>query len=189
VAGGRDDRDEPALVEAARGGDARVFEEILRRHESRVLRVLRLMGVRAQEREDVAQNVFLRLFRGLGGFRPGQPFGSWVYKVTVNAAHDWRAQAARLHRDEAPWDERGPERGRHGLSEDARLALAGRLEAALDLLTERERAAFVLVTLEEMDSEEAGRVLGISAVTVRRHAGLARERLRKALEEKKSPVG
>src|SRR5215510_11281505 len=93
-----DEIDEPALIEAARGGDARAFEALLRRHESRVFRVLRLLGVAPADRDDVAQNVFLRIFRGLNGFRPGQPFSSWVYKIAANAALDWRGQSDRLRR-------------------------------------------------------------------------------------------
>jgi RNA polymerase sigma-70 factor (ECF subfamily) len=178
-----DGLDERALIEAARAGDARAFESLLKRHEARVFRVLRLLGVAAADRDDVAQNVFLRIFRGLDGFRAGQPFSSWVYKISANAALDWRGQSDRLRREEAPWDDAaeeaspGPDVGQ--------LDLARRLEEALELLSERERAVFVLIELEGLDRAEVAQTLGITRITVRRHLGLAKDRLRLLLGEKK----
>ena len=60
-----DDRRDEALVVAAREGDERSFELLLTRHEGRVLRVLRLLGIDENDREDVAQEVFVRVFRHL----------------------------------------------------------------------------------------------------------------------------
>jgi RNA polymerase sigma-70 factor (ECF subfamily) len=181
-----DDEDglgERALIEAARGGDARAFEALLQRHEARVFRVLRLLGVAPADRDDVAQNVFLRIFRGLDGFRTGRPFSSWVYKIAANAALDWRGQSDRLRREEAPWDDAAEEAA--PARDIAQIDLAARLEAALELLSERERAVFVLIEMEGLDRAEVARTLGISGITVRRHLGLAKERLRQLLSEKK----
>lgn len=177
-----DEAQEPSLIEAARGGNARAFEDLLKRHEARVFRVLRLLGVPVSDREDVAQNVFLRIFRGLDGFKAGRPFSSWVYKISANAALDWRGQSDRQRREEAPWDD--------ALDETASAPQAGspdlarRLEAALDTLSDRERAVFVLIEMEGIERADAARALGISRITVRRHLGLAKERLREALTEK-----
>jgi RNA polymerase sigma-70 factor (ECF subfamily) len=180
-----DEADERPLIEAARGGDARAFEDLLRRHEARILRVLRLLGVPAIDRDDVAQNVFLRVFRGLDGFHAGRPFSSWVYKIAVNAAIDWRGQSDRLRREEAPWDETRDEAAAAPAAA-GQLDLARRLETALDTLSERERAVFVLVEMEGVERADAARALGISGITVRRHLGLAKTRLRQSLSEKKS---
>ena len=155
-----------------------------------MLRVLRLLGVPSADRDDVAQNVFLRLFRGLEGFRAGRPFASWVYKISANAALDWRGQSDRLRREEAPWDdaieelETGESTRGAGAATD-RLDLARRLEAALETLTERERAVFVLVEMEGLERDDAAKALGITSITVRRHLGLAKDRLREALTQKK----
>jgi RNA polymerase sigma-70 factor (ECF subfamily) len=173
---------EPSLIEAARGGNARAFEELLGRHEARVFRVLRLLGVPASDREDVAQNVFLRIFRGLEGFRAGRPFSSWVYKISANAALDWRGQSDRLRREEAPWDDSLDETA--AAPETGARDLAVRLEAALETLSDRERAVFVLIEMEGIERSEAARALSLNVITVRRHLGLAKERLRKALSEK-----
>ncbi len=177
-----DEAQEPSLIEAARGGNARAFEDLLKRHEARVFRVLRLLGVPVSDREDVAQNVFLRIFRGLDGLKAGRPFSSWVYKISANAALDWRGQSDRQRREEAPWDDALDETA--PAPQAGSLDLARRLEAALDTLSDRERAVFVLIEMEGLERIDAARVLGISRITVRRHLGLAKERLRAALTEK-----
>jgi len=144
---------------------------------------LRLLGVAASDRDDVAQNVFLRIFRSLDGFRAGRPFSPWVYKIAANAALDWRGQSDRKRREEAPWDEAIEETA--AAPDPAALDLSRRLEAALEALSERERAVFVLVEMEGVERGDAAQALGITRITLRRHLGLAKERLRLELSEKK----
>jgi RNA polymerase sigma-70 factor (ECF subfamily) len=133
----------------------------------------------------VAQEVFLRVFRFLGGFKPGNPFAGWVYRIAVNAVHDYRSRLGRRRRDEAEWmpgledlaaDSSRPER------RDQEIDLRRQLEAALNVLSERERAVFVLRELEGLSTREVARSLGITGVTVRRHLGRARRSLQRALE-------
>lgn len=177
-----------ALVTAALAGDARAFDTLLTRHESSVLRVLRLLGVPPRDREDVAQEVFIKVFRHLKGYQRGRSFGGWLYRVSVNAANDYRAQAARTGRDEAVGTDEMDQHAARGGGPDSG-DVRRRLEAALLQLTERERAVFVLREVEGLDTHEIARALGITGITVRRHLGLARERLRGLLtgSEKKLP--
>jgi RNA polymerase sigma-70 factor (ECF subfamily) len=179
------DPSDEALVEAAREGRVQALEALLDRHQGRVLRILRFLGIPGQDREDVAQEVFVRVFKHLKGFRRGQPFGPWLYRVAVNAAHDYRGRVGRRSRDEAPWtdgeawEDPGP-----GPEDEARLReLRRELDGALEGLTERERAIFVLREIEGLESREVARTLGITTITVRRHLSRARRRLREALSE------
>lgn len=178
------EKSDAALVEAALAGDARSFETLLLRYESRVLRVLRLLGVPDQDRADVAQETFLRVFRHLGGFHPKRPFGAWIYRVTVNSAQDYRQSSNRLRRGETSLTDQAssiadprddPETAARREGE------ARRLEAALGTLSERERTVFVLKELEGLGTRETAQALGVTSITVRRHLGLARKRLRTAL--------
>jgi len=174
-----------ALVAEARDGKVRAFEALLDRHEARVLRILRLLGIVSQDLEDVAQDVFSRVFRHLSAYRPGRSFEAWLYRVTTNAAHDHRSRLGRRNQREVPWAE-GLDPAESG--QDAGEAVEGQeirqaLERALAMLSDRERAVFVLRELEEMETAEVARVLGISAITVRRHLSLARRRLRTILIE------
>jgi RNA polymerase sigma-70 factor (ECF subfamily) len=163
------------LVRAAAGGEERAFEVLLSRHEATVLRVLRLLGVNAADREDVAQEVFLRVFRYLGAFRPGRPFSGWIYRITVNASHDYHNRLGRRRRDEAEWREDLAETAaQSGSPGERELDLRRRLLAGLE---ERERAVFVLCELEGLETREVARALGITRITVRRHLGRARRSL------------
>ena len=183
----RSDQDptDEALAQAAIDGQVRALETLLDRHQGRVLRILRFLGIPGQDREDVAQEIFVRIFRHLKGFRAGGDFGAWLYRLTVNGAHDYRSRAGRLVRGEAPWlegDERedprpGPEESAHG--RDLRMALG----QALGSLGERERTIFVLREIEQLSSREVARALGITTITVRRHLSRARRHLRELLGE------
>ena len=177
--------DEPSddvLVAAALEGNARAFETLVERHAPRVSRVLRLLGVPAADREDVAQDTFLRVFRHLRGYRTGRSFSAWIYRVAVNASHDWRERTRRISADEVPWDD-DQGRGVPVAVEPDRAELSRRLEQALAQLSERERAVIVLKEFEELDTTEVAKALGITSITVRRHLGRARDRLRRLLEE------
>jgi RNA polymerase sigma-70 factor (ECF subfamily) len=183
------------LVVRARDGEVRAFERLLDRHQGRVLRVLRLVGVGLDDREDVAQEVFIRVFRHLDGFRRGHSFTAWLYRVTVNAAHDHRTRSGRHARGEVRLEAVGDAADPRA---DAAAGARGReareaLEAALQTLSERERVVFVLREVEGLSSAEVARSLRITAITVRRHLGLARRRLRRTLqadsaEKKPAPI-
>jgi RNA polymerase sigma-70 factor (ECF subfamily) len=189
--GGAGERDDE-LVVAARRGEGQAFESLLDRHQGKVLRVLRLLGVRPEDREDVAQEVFVRVFRHLEGFRTGESFSAWIYRIDVNASHDHRRQIARRresslapeHSEQVTDSGTGPEEAA------SRIDRRRRLEEALGALSERERAVFVLCEMEGLPTRGVARSLGITSITVRRHLGRARSRLRAELNrmEKKRAV-
>ncbi|HXV77177.1 MAG TPA: RNA polymerase sigma factor [Candidatus Polarisedimenticolaceae bacterium] len=182
-----DDADvDRGLVVRALDGDPRAFEELLERHQARVLRVVRLLGVRPEDREDVAQEVFVRVFRYLNGYRTRHAFAGWIYRVTVNAVHDHRGRDYRRGREEVQWTpnlEDSPLAAQEPRGGDQDLILRRRLEQALGVLSERERAVFVLVELEGLTTADVARSLGITTITVRRHLGRARRSLQKTLRD------
>jgi len=178
------------LVAAAQDGDVRALDALLGRHESRVLRLLRLLGVPAADREDVAQEVFVRVFRHIGGFRRDRGFDGWLYRVAVNATHDYRRRSARLRSRETAWDDASDPHPVEADDPARRLERSdrqARLEGALRRLSERERAVFVLCEMEGQETRVVARALGVASVTVRRHLGRARRRLRLALAETVPP--
>lgn len=177
-----------ALAEAAQGGSVRALEALLDRHEAKVLRVLGFLGVPAQEREDVAQEIFIRVFRHLGSFRRGLPFGGWLYRMTVNAAHDFRRRRERVAREEVAWSAGlDPVDGSAGpAAELERRETRQELRAALLRLSSRERSVFVLREIEGLETVEVARTLGISSITVRRHLGRARRHLERDLRSRRT---
>jgi len=178
------------LVAACRDGDVRAFAGLLARHETSVLRVLRLLGIPSADREDLGQDVFLRAFRYLGSYRPGRSFAGWLYRITLNVSHDWQRQQATRRSGEVPWSPEAERSVDPGPGPDARSDhqdLRNRLEAALGCLSERERAVFVLCEIEALSTLEVARALGITRITVRRHLGLARRRLQSVLAAENAP--
>ena len=170
-----------ALVERILDGDVRAFEVLVERQEPRVFRVLAWMGVPYDDREDLAQEVFLRVFRYLPSFKRTASLDSWIYKIAVHAATDERRR--RIRRPE-------PMGGRELEAEAPAVAASDsglpgrRLLAALGSLTARERAVFVLSELEGIEVKRIAKILKITRVTVRRHLSLARQRLTAELEKK-----
>lgn len=173
-----------ALVARANDGSRAALESLLLRHEPGVLRLLRLLGVPGPDREDVAQEILIRVFRYLSGFKAGRSFRGWLYSITVNAVHDFKKQSHRRTRVESPWDSDAAERLAvpfdpfEGIDRKER---ESRLEQILAALSERERAVFVLCEMEELETREVARALGITAITVRRHLGRARRHIGRLL--------
>jgi RNA polymerase sigma-70 factor (ECF subfamily) len=181
------ERVDQRLVVAARDGDERALEQLLRRHEAPVLRLVRLLGVSPADREDVGQEIFVRVFRHLDGFKLGRSFRGWLYRITVNAVHDHRHRMTRRASRESPWNERMEDTpdAADGPPELVEAQESRRmLEEALDGLSARERAVFVLVEMQGLERRAAARALGITAITVRRHLSRARASLRRILEKK-----
>jgi RNA polymerase sigma-70 factor, ECF subfamily len=77
---------EPGLIERARGGDAEAFAALVETHSDRVFGALRTFGLAAEEAEEVAQEVFVRAWRGLKGFEGRAQLSTWLYRIAFNEA-------------------------------------------------------------------------------------------------------
>ena len=77
-----------ALVERAKEGDGRAFDRLMVETQERVVGLAwRLLGSHEDAR-DASQEVYLRVYRHLGRFRPGHDFHAWLYRITVNVCRD-----------------------------------------------------------------------------------------------------
>jgi RNA polymerase sigma-70 factor (ECF subfamily) len=170
--------DEAQLLARARGGDERAFGQLVEIHSDRVYRALRRFGLDADEAGDVAQEVFLRAWRGLGRFEERSQLSTWLYRIAFNEAQ------RRLSRRRPPPVATGlegldpiasiPDTPEHG--PDARALdheLAEAVDAALSQLTPDLRAAVILRDLEGLSTEEAAAAAGVrpAAFKSRLHRG------------------
>lgn len=166
------------------------FEEVVREHQEFVFRTLARLTGSGEHVEDLAQEVFLRLYRGLEGFRGDAKLTTWLYRITLNVAQDeWKRrkkeQAATSFDDpEAGWAERI-----EGRSEDAEHMLSRKqtmaaVNAALGELSEVERAALVMFHQEECTYEQIAVTLKLPVNTVRTHLHRGRQKLKERLKEK-----
>ncbi|HEV2490240.1 MAG TPA: sigma-70 family RNA polymerase sigma factor, partial [Candidatus Acidoferrales bacterium] len=85
-AGKTDDRE---LVRLAQKGTASAFEELVRRHQQRIMAVVGGILRRREDIEDVAQQVFLKAYVSIGRFDMRSAFSTWLYKIAVNECWDY----------------------------------------------------------------------------------------------------
>ena len=165
------------------------FEDVIREHQAFVFRTLvRLTGGR-EHVEDMAQEVFLRLYRGLESFRGDAKMTTYLYRITLNVAQDeWkrrRKEQGNTSFDDPDegWEERLPGRGgdaEHILSSKQKMA---GFERALGELSEVERQVIVMFHQEELTYEKIAEVLSLPLNTVRTHLHRGRKKLKEKLQE------
>ena len=175
------DRD---LIAAVLDGSEAAFGELIDRYKDRVFRLLGRYCRDAVEREDLAQDVFLKVFRKLHTFNHDAQFFTWLYRITVNAANDHLSRAStrrlRLVEDTSAFD-RGDED--HG-SPTAPLEveeLAQVTRDVVDQLPEKFRTILVLREFEGLSYTDIAQVLGIQLGTVESRLFRARQRFKDAM--------
>jgi RNA polymerase sigma-70 factor (ECF subfamily) len=153
------------------------FDDVVRQRETQVLRTaFRILGNWA-DAEEVAQEVFLRLYRHGLGFPTEAAMGSWIYRVTVNLCVD------RSRRPRASQDVPGLRDPRASPEASAiREQRKQQLMQALSTLPVKERAAVVLREIEGLSTAEVAAILGSREVTVRSQISNAFGRLRAILK-------
>jgi RNA polymerase sigma-70 factor (ECF subfamily) len=167
------------LVRRVGAGDGAACAALVDRHLAKIVALGgRMLGNRA-DAEEVAQEVFLRVWRQAAAWQPGRArFSTWLYRVTVNLCHD-RLRRRRETSLDAAGDppSRDPPPGT-GLQQ---AAVAARVERALAALPERQREAIVLCHYQELGNIEAAGVLGISVEALESLLSRGRRRLRELL--------
>jgi RNA polymerase sigma-70 factor (ECF subfamily) len=180
------------------------FEALVREHHGMVFRVLARMTGAGAHTEDLAQEVFLRLYRALPEFRGDATVSTYLYRIVVNVAQDeWkRRKKEREHiarepaadgEDDAAWLENfagDALAGEHARTPEQMLSdaeVAAAVDAALLELPEDERAVLVLYHQEECSYEGISVALHLPINTVRTHLHRGRKRLSERLRERMSP--
>ncbi|HVV86478.1 MAG TPA: sigma-70 family RNA polymerase sigma factor [Kofleriaceae bacterium] len=168
--------DDGELVAACRRGERRAMEALYHQYKRRVFGLChRIVG--PSDAEEVAQDVFVRVFRGLASFRGDSALGTWVYRLAVNAALTHAGKQRRraevsddvLEHVAAPGDvKRDP-------------GLSGKVEQALARLPAGYRAILVLHDVEGLSHEECAAILDCRIGTTKSQLHKARARMRDLL--------
>ena len=172
-------------IEKARNGDRGAFGKLVRRYQRRVyMTAYRMMG-NHDDANDVAQEAFIRAFRGMGGFNARSDFFTWLYRIVVNVSLN-HLRKARKHRTVSMDDVVLPEPlSQQAATDPSRSADLRRMvvdvENVLGTLPETLRATVVLVILDGMSYREAAEVLECSEGTVGWRVHEARQKLRERL--------
>ena len=178
------DTPDETLAAAAALGDRAAFSALLSRHYDRVFRTAyRLTGRRA-EAEDLTQEVCAALPAKLRLWRGEARFTTWLYRVTVNAAHDQRRRQSARSRAALGWGEWETERQAR-IAEDA--GAQAWLAAAMRRLPPDLSDTVALVCGEELTQAEAAQVLGLSEGTVAWRMSEVKRRLRDMARQEGTP--
>ena len=167
------------LVRRAGAGDVRACADLVDRHLDGIVGfATRYLGNRA-DAEEVAQEVFLRVWRNAASWRPeGARFKTWLYRVAINLCHDRARRRGTLPLDgaaEVPSD--APSAGAR-VQQDQ---VSAQVRRALDALPERQRSAIVLCYYQDMDNKAAADVMELSVEALESLLARGRRRLRDLL--------
>jgi RNA polymerase sigma-70 factor (ECF subfamily) len=182
---------ERSLLRRLRDRDERAFRELIDGHRDRVFNItFRMLGNR-HEAEDVAQEVFITVFKTIDTFREESKFSTWLYRVAVNHCKNRIKYNARRHdREHDEIDETST--GSNGaiggaVPEAPDRALEGQqmeklLQEAIAKLDEDHRTVVVLRDVEDLSIEEICEITGLKDGTVKSRLHRARAELRKKLQ-------
>jgi RNA polymerase sigma-70 factor (ECF subfamily) len=173
---------ERKLVERIQAGDREAFERLLDAYETRVYRLALRFTNSIPDAEDVTQEIFLAVYKGLAQFRGNSALGTWIYRIAMNHCLEFRRKRKleylpydeELALPSLDWrDDPHQSAGRNELSE--------KVEAALNCLSPLHRDVIVLHELQGMTYQEVAATLDVPVGTVKSRLSNAFRRLRDLL--------
>ncbi|GIW93438.1 MAG: RNA polymerase sigma factor [Pirellulaceae bacterium] len=180
------------LMLRVRDGDVLAFEELVKRYQNRLLTLLEHVTASRDQAEDLAQEVFLRLFRARRRYQPGARFSTFLFTIAHNVASN--AVRRQSRRREVQVD--SPGNGNSASLDEMAVAKSGFMparqldkaeraefvRAAINQLSDRQRMALMLCKFEGLSYAEIGQIMGLSEKAVKSLLARARQNLRAALE-------
>jgi RNA polymerase sigma-70 factor (ECF subfamily) len=194
VNGGLRESADSDLVARAAAGDGTAFHALVERHRSMVYRLAYQFAGNHHDAEDIAQDVFLKVYRSLDRFRYDAQLTSWLYRIVMNACIDHRrrqspagwapfTEDAELRMANTPEEGPGPEDQAYGGQ------LGDVLEAEITRLPPGQRLVFTMRHHEGLKLSEIADALGLAEGTVKRQLHAAVHRLRAALTSARVTTG
>lgn len=178
-------------VRLAQSGDARAFDALVRKYQHRVIAVVGRYIGDWSECQDVAQDVFVRVYRALPGFRGESQFGSWIHRIAVNTAlNHLDARKRRPPQDDIELADAELFGNHEGLQSNAspeqellRQELLRVLQSAMDALPEDLRNALTLREIDGLSYEQIAEQMDTPIGTVRSRIFRAREAVDQKLQD------
>ncbi len=177
------------LIQQARSGDDAAFNQVVTAYRKRIFgTVARLIG-RPEDVEDVAQEVFLRLYYSLDQLRTPEVFEPWLYRLTVNASYDYlRKQRRRNESRMADLSEQqvimadAAAGGRTNDEEQRRKQVKEFVHSLLEAVSSEDRILLMLKEVEGLSIKELEKVYGVKENALKVRLFRARQRVLKAFE-------
>src|SRR5713101_6861711 len=182
------------LMIAVRDDQAGAFEELVEAYQARLVGVMHHLVGSAEEAEDLAQEVFLRVYRARKKYRARCKFSTWLFTIANNLALNTLRSRQRKPvvplntRDSGPLGPRPAEQlvldsGHQPAPRMQQQELAALIRRALDALNERQRLAVLLNKFEDMNYAAIAQVMGLTTKAVKSLLSRARDNLRIALKD------
>lgn len=177
------------LVKRAQEGDARAFEELVRRHEQKVYNITYRMLGREDDASEALQDTFLRAYRFLPKFEFKSSFYTWLYRIATNVSLTRlrKRKEPRMVSLDEPLDEEGtmtrelPDETRSPATDYQRRELSDAIQRAIDELPPDYRPVIVLRDIEGLTNLEVGQSLNLSVAAVKSRLHRGRMMLREKL--------
>lgn len=174
----KEDPDWPLLQAVARGEEA-AARALMDRHLGRVLGTARRLLPAGNEAEDIAQEVFLRVWKHAASWQPGRAkFATWIVRVALNLCYD------RLRRNRVQYTDEVPDRADERAGADEEMIAEERAAAvhqALSNLPQRQKEALMLCHFQGHTNKQAAEALGVSVEAVESLLSRARRSLKASL--------
>ncbi|MBL0160605.1 MAG: sigma-70 family RNA polymerase sigma factor [Bryobacterales bacterium] len=178
------------LMLCVRDGDSACFGALLDRHRNSVVHFLYRMVLNQAIAEELAQEVFLRIYRSRATYEPSAKFTTWLFRISTNLAFNWLRDEKNERLQESLQDQDAPSATRrlfdHQPSVESVLVHRVKLNEVRDAIAKlpaKQRAAVLMHKYEEMEYSQIARVLGCSESAVKSLLFRAYESLRTRLAQ------
>ena len=171
-----------ALIAKFKEGNMEGFEMLVKKYHNRIINIAHSLAANRNDAEDIAQEVFLKIYHTLHGFKAQAKFSSWLYRITVNAAYDYlrKNKHKTTSLDDIDYANISDNRNREDML--AKEAIQG----ALNKIPFDFRTTLVLKEIEGLSYQEIAEALKISIGTVESRIFRARQMLKKLLIQKET---
>lgn len=178
-----------ALISLIKLGDREAFNILVKRYEKKVFNILYLQLGPINDLEDLAQEVFLRIFKNINKFRGEAQFSTWIYRIVLNLSYDYKRKNKNIFSLNENIDEKSQEVFENIIptTEDdpektlERMELRMRIRKAIKSLSKEYQEVLILREFEGLSYEEIAKILNCPMGTVESRLFRARDELRKKL--------
>lgn len=173
--------DESKLIEQSLSGDPEAYGALVKQHQNMIRAMAFRMTGSLDDAEELAQDAFLRAYQQLATFNSGSKYSTWLCKIAINLSLDWRRRESRRSGIHAKWaaDVDSYSNANAGFPDE----LSRCVQAALNQLPAKQRAAIVLTIYENQSHAEAAKTLGCTEATISWRVFAARRKLKRLLRD------
>ena len=178
-----------SLISLIKNGDKEAFNILVKRYEKKVLNILYLQLGNIPDLEDLAQEVFIKVFKNLNRFRGEAKFSTWIYRITINVAHDYKRKLKEGYSLDEPIGEDEEDTFENIISSDGedplsfveREDIREKLRKLINELPKEYQEVLILREYEGLSYEEISEILRCPIGTVESRLHRARKELKEKL--------